>query len=151
IAEGDLVVASYSSQHAVFDALMSERPLADAAELARSAMTKLERWRDTTTAPRVAAMAQLIHNLRFGGQTPWRLTGSFVDAHLTQAEGLENTERGMGLYAAMLAAAFGADEHLVALHDRWAGHFDKTPFHSQSQHWVFLTGISLMKLGRRPA
>jgi signal transduction histidine kinase/ActR/RegA family two-component response regulator len=151
-AEGDLVVASYSSQHQVFDQLMSSAPLKQTADFADAAMEKLNRLRDETTVPRVAAMRQLIANMMRSNGEPWRLHGDYVGAamaHVSKSRAA-NTERGLGLYAAMLAAAFGAHEHLVELYDRLARKYDQTPFHSQCQHWTFLSGLSLYRVGRAP-
>lgn len=150
LAEGDLAVAIYSCQHAVFDALMSDRPLADAANEARRALAVVERLNDTTTAPRIRAIARLIDRLMHGGAEPWRLEDAGEALADAAAQGLANTERGLALYSAMLAVSYGAYEEAHALWRRHARTFATSPFHSQTQHWTFLTALARCRMNIKP-
>jgi signal transduction histidine kinase/ActR/RegA family two-component response regulator len=148
LSEGDLAAAIYSAHHALFDSLMGDGGLEQAAHEARRAIEIIERLKDKTNAPRIHAMARLVERLRSGGDLPWLIDADAL-AEATTGR-LSNVERGLALYAAMLGVAYGAYEQVCALHAKHASAFAPSPFHSQTQHWTFLTALARLRLDLRP-
>lgn len=145
-AEGDLSTAAVSLRYEAWDAFNGETPLSEALSIGEANRDRLAFMRDEAGVRRTAGGLEIMRRLMDGGAEAWRLdmTAAAFDAEVNAAA------RGLAGYEAILGAAYGADEYVVALYDRWQSAFARAPFHTQTLKWTFLTGLALYRSDRRP-